>query len=938
MTTQTQHSQRLSLHAGALRGWTRQRGVALAQGLMSATLIGSMSMVGMDWAVKQAAIDRERSQAQALLLINSAAGNYLSRFNDQLVAVKTDGTDALPAECATVSLKVGTSAAVPNLIRSGGCRATLVLTQRSDGTADKTYTVQNALQPTLSELMAMGILDGGVSTVPLLPVTNEVAGPSSSGEAGTTAAPNTYAVVLYPRCIGAGTTGTTAAAPATCKLENKAFTSLVFNTQPFDRGTSSSQNFSHLLGGLGPDGAISGPADTGVTNPALRVNPEGELRSLGRGWTIKNPILQDWSYKDATEKQVSYTRGVDGIAAVRNGYDATTALEYTRRDGSSPPTADWDFNGKNMTNMGKLEIAGSISGKNGTLQVIGNQNVTGNQTVQGNQTVSGNQDVTGNLTVGKAGTGGGSATGVLTALADMIVKGATELQGKLTVMGSALFKGEVTFEQLVRAKDITMTGQLSAGSALVSGDIQAGSLHIGYTTISADGTLLGSLRGWGVNINDSCATGAEYALAQNKNGQLMICTSGRWQQLINRENTVMDAPGAGQACTPNGAAGRLPDGTLAICTNGQWQSAAQGGVSVDGACSVKGAISTAMPAGASDYMDVQKYVMVVCNGSNWVTAAYARPLPQYGTVDRQCGLNNEVALEGRLDTSNPALIACVNGIWSDISALKTTLKTGNWLGAACKPDGAVTLDVNGTGLLVCSNGVWSKTTAPVDLAGDCPTEGAQVTDANGKKWYCIFGNKWADAPGTLDLFREDNYPVTLNRLVQYGGENYYVYSFPGAGLSRAQTYAELTNWLIPDYETKDETDVSTQHRSSSDRPGDAWASRMPPYNYATGYREARNHCQRYQVTLASEYELYSLRQAFGGRPPAWNFDFAGSTGRVWTATRRDECSNWGCTVPWSGGGGNWWDHVSMDLWNGNIHHNWNSDAHAVILKARKSCY
>jgi hypothetical protein len=887
---------RFDVRRRTVPSWARQSGVALAQGLMSATLVGSMSMVGMDWAVKQAAIDRERAQAQSFLLINSAAGNYLSHFNDQLVALKADGSDFFPAACATISMKVGAANAVPPIISSGGCKATLVLTQHSDGSADKTYTVQNALQPTLAELKAMGIMDAGVSEVPLLAVTNEVLGSNSQAEAGTQPAPNTYTVVLYPRCITAGTAG--GALPTQCAIENKAFTTLVFNNQPFDLGGSSSQNLAHLLGALGPDGAISGPAETGVTDPTLRINPSGDLRSLGRGWSISNPIQQNWSYqKNGADQQ--YTRGADGIAAVRNGYDATTALEYTRRDGSSPPTADWDFNGKSITNIGNLQVGGSIAGKNGTLMVNGNQNVSGNQSVQGNQTVAGS------LTVGKAGTAGGAATGVFTALADMIVNGATELKGKLTVAGAALFKGEVTFEQLVKAKDITLTGQLSASSATVSGDIQGGSLHIGYTAITADGTLLGSKTGWGVNVNESCATGAEYALAQNTSGQLMICRSGHWQQLINRENTVIAAPGLGQACSPDGSAGRLPDGTLAICTGGQWQSAAQGGVSTNGACSVKGAISTTMPSGSSDYLDAQKYVMVVCDGAKWVQAPLARPLPQYASVGWSCGLNNEVGLDGRLDTQNPALVACVNGVWSDISSLKVSVQSGNWLGDACKPNGAFSLDTNGTGLLVCANGVWSKPTEAVGIGTACTqSHNTLLTTPSGKRMWCAY-SKWQDFPDYIELVRWDGIRVNMIKGVKspVTGEVFYLYSEPAKNPSAStwQTMNDLNRWvcprhMLPGYDSLpcDDDDVDVGSRFT---------------NYSI------------QITQLSKTDAYAFTDAFGGRPSLWEGGpLSGSNGEFWTRT-----PVWNNDPGW---------HVTVDLWNKHTFDRWATDYYPVVFRVK----
>jgi len=84
------------------------------------------------------------------------------------------------------------------------------------------------------------------------------------------------------------------------------------------------------------------------------------------------------------------------------------------------------------------------------------------------------------------------------------------------------------------------------------------------------------------------------------------------------------------------------------------------------------------------------------------------------------------------------------------------------------------------------------------------------------------------------------------------------------------------------------------------------------------------------VEIATAQELYAIHDAFGGRPPAWNFPFQDGA-EVWTANRRDECDN-GCGMGWSGGGGNWWDHITVDIWTNWTFHRYNTEKRPIILK------
>jgi cytoskeletal protein CcmA (bactofilin family) len=525
------------------RSRVSQSGSVLANLAFGTAAIGSMAAVSVDWTAQQSALAVQQQQGYLFATLNDSVGNYMTLLFPQLTDPSASGVDAIPAECAKLPFRVGTSESVEPVILQGKCQLSLPLA------AGGSYVIPNAYQPTLADLKSLGLLDHGVSDVPVLTTESLVAGPDTAGMASSTPAPNTYAISISPKCLGLGSSATI------CNNTNKALSSSVINIQPFVESTYI-QNFTPLMLAAGPDAAISGPRDAeNVVLQADRANPTGEFRSIQAAWIRENPVTKVWNYSTSSGNS-SYTRGVDNLVVMRNGYDSAY-WQLTRRDGASLPTANWDFNGKDLTNVGKFT---AVSG-----EVSGDLQVGGNQTVAGNQVVKGDQSVTGNVTVD------GTATfkGVLTAMADLLVKGSTELQGKLTVLGKAVFKEDVTLEKNLQVKgNVQIDGDLSAGSATFNGALLANSLMIGGTQITADGTLLGGRTGWGVTTGAACSV--ELALAQSTDGKIQICRNAGWTPLITNENIVKPAPAPDQACSPEGSPGRLPDGTPAW-SKGRWQ-------------------------------------------------------------------------------------------------------------------------------------------------------------------------------------------------------------------------------------------------------------------------------------------------------------------------------------------------------------------------------
>ena len=871
---------------------SKQAGSIFANVALGVAAVGSVAAVTADWTAQQAALAVQRQQGQLFTVLNDAVGNYMTLLYTQLTEQTADGTDKIPGTCATLPYRVGESVATHSDILAKKCTLTVPLSSGATGTTTSTtsttstttstatYTLDNALQPTLSDLKALGILDRNIAETPAMPTELLVSGPNSAGAKSTALAPNGYAISIEPKCVGLGS------AASTCNKTNKALISSVINIQPFAQ-SQYTQNFTTLLWAAGPDAAMSGPADaSNIGAQENRINPTGEFRSVQAGWTRNNPITQEWSVTAGTTT-TSYTRGADSLMLMRNGYDSAY-WQLARRDGSTPPTANWDFNGKDLTNVGKLTAA---SAEIQNLKVTGDQAIEGNQTVKGNQSIQGDQSVGKNLTV----QGTSTFTGLLSAMGGLLVQGATDLRGALTVAGPAIFKDDVSVSKNLAVDGNTaLKGTLTGTSATFTGALTAGSLAIGHTQITQDGTLLGGKLGWGVTPGTTCSS--NYALAQSTDGKVQICRGGGWTALITSENIVLTAPGAGQACAPEGAPGRLPDGTLVVCKNSKWESTAQGTALEGRACTTEGALATMLTA-----PDHPNMILLGCRNGLWSQNVFNKPKLAAVTQGGTCPMDDELAMDRR---GYPSLLICKSGTWQ---TLGTQLLANMQKGTSCTLEGVLASDIDHTGLLVCKGGVWAKTTDPVELGSACSPNGREVTLGSGDKLYCVAG-AWSDMPPYFAIRRfADSMLVHLNRPIKFNGAIYGVYNEPDlGGQSTSQTYSNISYWMV----------AGNAVSSYTGRRGSTW--------WLGDWSGTRT------VEIATAQELYAIHDAFGGRPPAWNFPFQDGA-EVWTANRRDECDN-GCGMGWSGGGGNWWDHITVDIWTNWTFHRYNTEKRPIILK------
>lgn len=754
-----------------IKSLASQSGAVFANLALGVAAIGGVAAVATDWTAQQSALALQKQQGYLFATLNDSVGNYLTVLYPQLTKQNSSGVDVIPAECANLPYRFGTSVATESVILQGKCTLTLPLATGGS------YVVYNAFQPTLVDLKKLGLLDQGVSEVPALTTVSLVAGPDASGVASSKPAPNGYAIAITPKCVGMGSSATT------CSNTNKALTSSIINIQPFIESTYI-QNFTALMWAAGPDAAMSGPPDaSNVVEPNDRANPTGEFRSIQAGWTRANPITRAWSYSTASGSS-SYTRGVDNLVLVRNGYDSAY-WQLARRDGSSPPTANWDFNGKDLSSVGNLTVA--------SIKASGGVQVGGDLTVDGNQTIKKNQVVEGDLTVGKVST----FKDVVKALSNLIVSGSTELKGKLSVAGSASFMDNVTIDKALLVKGSTdIAGKLTGTNAEFTGALTANALTIGSTKIGRDGTLLGTATGWGVATNSSCST--HYALAQSTDGKLQICRNNAWTSLITTENIVVSAPGVGAGCSPEGAPGRLPDGTLAVCKNGNWQSTAVGITTEGAACSVEGSLATSAAPPSPGL------ILLGCKGGVWTSSVFSKPRLGYGKEGNSCQTTDELAVDNA--SGYYTLLICEGGTWRSPG---TQLLENMELGNACRLNGVLASDMESTGLLVCKNNIWSKITDPIGEGGACASNGKEVTSPSGLVLICTNGvwtapkeggscsigqrfalplrmrpnhedlycpnGKWV---GALYLTRWDGVQVLLHSPVESNGRRYYVYNEP----------------------------------------------------------------------------------------------------------------------------------------------------------------
>lgn len=551
----------------------RQRGFALGQALVTTAMVGGIGAVGTDWALQQRQTAVLEAQNAIYARINNGVGAYMTLYYPRVIDRST-----YPDSCASVSYPSAGATST---------RCNFAATYTDAAGASKTRLINNILQPTLADLQALGLVDPQIPPAPLLPVNATVVTGAATG-AAPAAHDNVYGIIVKRTPAGTDVN----------------LDSLIFNVQPYALVNA---DMSALLRMSNGAGASSGLPDRDAITSS--INPQFDLKAYAGAWNLPNPV----------QKTVAgIAKGVPGIMAWRNGYEAAAALELTRRDGSLKPTADWDFANHSITNLNKL---GAKELTTGTLS-------TGTLTATGAVQLKSTLEV----------------KDTLSALGNLVVKGATDIQS-LVVNGAATFKQPVTMEQ-----SLDVAGKLTA-----TGGVRAFGLNVeSGGQFSPHGAQLKAYGDF-VTLGASCAQ--NLALAQDGNGRLMMCSSGSWQKATNNVYGLSQVT-VGDSCSPEGSAAYLTNGLMAICKGGKWQPAAIDTQVAGQACTTKGMMAAEITAqGVAN--------LLVCQASSgssltWSPSIYARPKTEVASEGASCNTDQINAMARNSNSSQSGMLMCTS--------------------------------------------------------------------------------------------------------------------------------------------------------------------------------------------------------------------------------------------------------------------------------------
>lgn len=286
--------------------------LAVVFALLTVAIIGSLTLA--EYARR---IDQGRALGKNMLQLNAAVVRYKDKYLLQLLK--------LHADCGLSTYKVGISRVGP-LIATGTmpgieCRLNTV------NAAGNAYSIANAMQPSVADLRALGLLVAGFddSLRLALDTTRRVARAGLSGlpdSAGQGL--NQYAVLIQRICQDA------VCDPVTGPFRMQSY---AFNIQPYrvDQGLFGS--------GARLGAAVMAMEGKGYLAP---VGGDGRLRNMLNQVVVDNPVVENSG------------AGAIGILAAYEGWGSGDD-KYTYRDGSRPPTNHWDFNNKDLSNVNALK-------------------------------------------------------------------------------------------------------------------------------------------------------------------------------------------------------------------------------------------------------------------------------------------------------------------------------------------------------------------------------------------------------------------------------------------------------------------------------------------------------------------------------------------------------------------------------------------------------
>jgi prepilin-type N-terminal cleavage/methylation domain-containing protein len=299
------------------------RGFTLFEMSIVLVLLTTVIVFGLQYYRKQALIDQAHILAQQYKKLNAAIGTYMTVYYHEL--------RDLPASCSNLAMREGAAPAVP----APDPACSLTLPQLDDQLAQipnaTGFTLANAMQPTMAELVGLGFLSRETSDIPAFAHHNTVYNANGVFERFR------FAFLIDHACVGPPRTPLPDNTPP-CAATNQDLRSLVFNTQPyFGPNAGDAARQAHLLGEV----MVKAGADAAMTT---RITPlPGELYGHRASWQLRNPI------------RTRTDQGMVNMVAMMNGFGASGFLQFTRRDGSLWPTDHWNFNQKNLHHVARLE-------------------------------------------------------------------------------------------------------------------------------------------------------------------------------------------------------------------------------------------------------------------------------------------------------------------------------------------------------------------------------------------------------------------------------------------------------------------------------------------------------------------------------------------------------------------------------------------------------
>lgn len=404
--------------------------------------------------------------------------------------------------------------------------------------------------------------------------------------------------------------------------------------------------------------------NAGYSTPSV----PGTISGLQGAWSAPNPA-----------------GSVAGILAMRAGYGSSGMAQFTRRDGSAPPTANWNMNNYSVTGINAL--GSTTLATSGAAAIGGALNVTGQTTTagitnNGALTNTGNETVSGTLGVsGQTTTKGISNTGTLANSGNMTNTGSLTNSGAVSVGSTLSVTGATT------TNGITNTGNINN-----SGDVITGRLDL--TTIVVAGTPCMGLDGY------QAATAA---------GSIASCINNIWT--TPNATTAVSPPCSTTTLSWGSSCSASFPATPSGLTSSQSSTAIQGSGSATFLCTAGSwVLSTSSCAASCPSGTNLSWSSGSCQGptTSWTysgSQAYVSSTTGTGSAYFTC---SNGSFGGAASSSCAAQCAATSKTWGSPASCGNSLpltSSGN----------SVTISSNttssGSSTWSCNNGTWSATSS-----------------------------------------------------------------------------------------------------------------------------------------------------------------------------------------------------------------------------------